>query len=210
MARVLGLGLVVMLAACPGGDDDVDLDAAPGASGLRVTWSTNPAIPAAISADARVDAVKLKLSSVRAIGDAAPGDGRTSTGGLELSWTDKDRPAAVRFADAPAGLYSRLELGSGGDDEEYTIRGQARVGGTWYPFRIEDRTPLSVGIPLDVVLAPGDEVEVPVVLDVAAVIGAVEWDDLELDGGELHVDEDDGEIVPIRAALARAFRLGAP
>lgn len=205
MLRVACVSTLVMLAACPAGDDAVDPDAAP-PRGLRVAWTTSPPVPGAVSADLSVSLVQLELSSMRAVGDAAPGDGRTTASDVELRWDQESVADAVLFPDAPAGLYARLELGSGGDDEHYELRGQVTVGGEDFDFRIIDEAPLSISVDVDVAVTANAVAEIGVVFDAGAVLAAVPFEQVEPDDNELRIEAGDPEIAAIRASLASAFR----
>ena len=66
---------------------------------------------------ARLEEVRLDLENVRAVGDAAPGDSRTSrVDSLRLEWWGGDddgrrpqnEPVVVTFDQAPPGLYSNV------------------------------------------------------------------------------------------------------
>src|SRR6266540_1978898 len=72
----------------PGAHDGGVPDAVPGASGLVLHWVADPQPPAAGTADGlapsvTIKEVELNLFVVRAIGDSAPGDARTSVAELE-------------------------------------------------------------------------------------------------------------------------------
>ncbi len=205
MVRVVCIATLAMLAACPGDDDAPGPDAA-GDQGLVIRWSTTPAVPGTAPA-ATVSVLELELSSVRALGDAAPGDARTSAADIALAWSDGRTTAPLAFPAAPTGLYASIELGTGGDDEDLHVEGTVVVSGTTYTYRVDDETPLSVTLPVDAVVEPGARTEIGVELDLAAVLAAVPFDQIEPDGGELRIEAGDPEMAAVRAALASAFRI---
>ncbi len=213
-SRIVGIALVV-LAGCPiGGDDQVDPDASgdgnAGTSGLTVTWAVAPAVPGPVSADVSVRELRLEASSLRVIGDSAPpGDARTSRTSLDLRWRSEQAPAAVELAAAPAGLYSRLEIGVGGSDEHLTIKGDARVGGTVYPFEIEDERQHALTLSMALALAPGQHATIPVTVDVAVILAAVPFDQLSTDNGTLVFDDDDPRLDALWSAIDRAVTVPA-
>ena len=206
MLRVACIAALAMLAACPGGDDDGPGPDAAGDQGLLITWSTTPAIPGDAGGPT-VSVVEVELSSLRALGDAAPGDARTTATDLELDWRAGISAPPLAFPAAPAGLYASLELGSGGDDEHVKLEGTVVVRSETYTYRIEDETPLSLSLPVDAMVEPGARTEIPVVLDVAAVLAAVPFDQLEPDGTELRLESGDPEMAAVRAALTTAFHV---
>lgn len=206
MLRVACIAALAMLAACPGGDDDGPGPDAAGAQGLQINWSTTPTVPGSAGA-AQIVSVELDLSSLRALGDAAPGDARTTATSVELDWSAGTVPAPIAFPAAPAGLYASLELGSGGEDEHLRLDGTVEVRSETYTYRIEDEAPLSVSLAVDAMVVPGARTEIGVVLDVAAVLAAVPFDQLEPDGDELRLEAGDPEMAAVRAALASAFHI---
>jgi len=203
------------LAGCPGeapGDDQPPPDGGEvpdgGAGGLVFTWHTTPAIPSTGADGIRIDEVQLQLRDVRAIGDAAPGDGRTSRASLTLEWDGSHAPDPLRFDQAPPGLYSTLALRVEGG---YEIRGGVLRDGTWTPCKIEDDAAGPVSVPLDALsLEVGHTVTLPIQIDLAAVMNAVRWADVPVDDDELVVDEDSPQIAAVRQRLQHVFTAGAP
>ena len=61
--------------------------------------------------------MELKASSLRIIGDsAAPGDPRTTSATVELHWVQNIVPPNAELGSEPSGLYSPLEIGTGGSE----------------------------------------------------------------------------------------------
>ena len=195
--------LAAPLAACPAGDDVPEPDAHT-AAGLEVTWQTAAAVPGPADATHRVEELALRVSSVSAIGDAAPGDPRTSAGPITLAWGD-DAPQPLVFDQAPAGRYSRLELGLGGADEAFELHGEVLLDAAWTSFEIEDEAPIAITVPTAATVAPGARATIVVMLDLAAVLAAIDFGALPREGATLVLHREDPQIAAVRTALAAAF-----
>lgn len=214
MSRLAAVGFLVALAGCPvGSADDQETDAGgtvdtpSGTSGLTITWDCTPDVPGPVSSDVQVDEIRLQASSFRIIGDSAPpGDERTTRAPIDLRWRSSEYPGDVEL-NAPAGLYSRIEIGTGGSDEHLTIRGEARVSGEWRDFEIEDERSYSIVKNIVLTLAPGQHKNVPVTADVAVILAAIPFDELEVDDGVLKFPENDPRIDAVWAALDASVTL---
>ena len=161
-------------------------DAALSTGGLSLTFRSTPALPGEVEvADGhdgddddddkplplRIDSASLALGNVRAIGDSAPGDERTTAPTLSVSWPN---PALspVQFERAPPGLYARVL----GTVTSLHIEGGVQSGGVWRPFVIDDRPVRSFAAEMDAVeLEPAGSavLEVEVRLDSAGLCGAM-------------------------------------
>ena len=100
----------LLVAAC--GDDTSmpGIDAGTG-SGLVVAWSTRPATwPIDLGNGLTLEVATFALDRLRVVGDAAPGDPRTTASATELRWDDVTKPPEVSFPNAPGGVYSQLSL----------------------------------------------------------------------------------------------------
>jgi hypothetical protein len=218
--RIAGLAFALAVsAACsddapPGadaGDDDgggtIDAgDGGGGTAGLRFEWRPDPVPPGEVEDDLTIDEVHLHLRDLRAVGDAAPGDARTSRAALDLDWEEGAAPPALRFDTAPPGLYSQFEFrldGGDGEDEAYSIEGMVYLEDAWVPYEIEDGLPLSVSIPLDVDLAVGEVEVVDIRIRLDAAIEGVDWANATLDDGTLVLDEE--QLAEVRDILAAGF-----
>jgi hypothetical protein len=228
MARALGLvpvstvacAFAALAGACGAGDSgggpdaaidqDGDLlppDAAAAASGLGFEFHSDPELPGEIEGSgtkALLVSTTIDLVSVRAIGDSAPGDERTTRDELELEW-EKTSTLALWFADAPPGIYSSLLASV----TAFTLVGTVEVRGDVYPFLIEDEppSPLSVSVALmGVRLDAGADELVTIDVDLDDVVKEVDWPSLEPGpGGVLLVDDDYDEIDKVRTEMADAF-----
>lgn len=206
------LGLLV-LAGCPvGSADDQETDAAgagdgsSGSSGLTVTWDSTPAVPGPLTSDLRIDEIRLQASSLRLIGDsAAPGDPRTTRTPLDLRWNGNNAAGDIELGAAPPGLYSRIEIGTGGSDEHLVIKGEVRQQGNWRDFEIEDERSHAIVKNIVLALAPGEHKTIPVTVDVAVILAAVPFGDLESDDGVLELPDNHPAFDAIWAALDVSF-----
>jgi hypothetical protein len=217
VGRALAFATLLLVAGCPADDDmpsdpdggggELDAPAIPG-NGLTIQWSTSPTVPGDVTTQVDVTKLVVEYSSLRVIGDAAPsGDPRTSRGKLKLEWEGAEAPAAVELGGAPAGMYSRLDLGVGGENERFELRGTAMVRGARLPFRLRDsgNHPRNLAIAVEVESGRGQRLRVGI--DVAAVVAAVPFDELESDDEELTLDEGDPQYAAIWAALGPALRI---
>lgn len=210
------LALTAMLmAGCPGNpggdDDDGGTDGSISGRGLTFVWHANPALPIDLGGGLTITSVKLRLRNVRAIGDAAPGDARTTRSALELEWSGPEDPSPLRFGEAPPGIYQQLEaqLDDAGGGHSYEIRGRVMVGTESREYQIEDDAVVSLIMPfgpLDLLSAHEARVHVDVV--VSAAVQAVDFTRVtELEEGRLVLDEDDPQLGAVRNALKVALRL---
>jgi len=203
----------------PGPPSDVDGGAAidaghdgsiVGNAGLVFEWAARPKPVGNAGDRLTIEEIRLPLRHVRAIGDAAPGDSRTSVPSLELRWRDGDSPNPLVFGMAPPGLYSRFEfrVQDDGDSSGYEMRGEVMLGegSEAIEFRIKDTQALPVSLPLTgLELEVGAMETVEVTVDVMAVLATVDWANAQIDDDKIELDEKSPEIVAIRAALASSF-----
>ena len=196
-------------------------DAPVGSAGLVLEFRGVPALPASLGGDydPELEEVRLDLEDVRAVGDAAPGDERTSRDELRLEWQGGDSggeggggegandPVVVTFEQAPPGLYSNVFA----DLVAYQLEGSVVVegdGGGDRDFEIEDSpsTGIAISIPLGgVTLEAGETRRVIIEVSCAAAVVDTPWDQVEEDEGELVVDGGSPEIDAVRGAMAGAF-----
>lgn len=209
MSRVMVL-VGVLLAGCPAGGDDSDVDGGVDSTGLTLTWATVPPVPGPVATGRTVQELHIAYSSVQLVGDAAPGDERTTRGRTELEWSAGNTPAPTEFPEAPPGLYARLELGVGGSAETIEIDGEVDLGGVWTRFEIEDEAPNAVSLPLAVDVRPGEVTTLPLEIDVAAVLAVVPFAELPVHDDHLELGRDDPRMAAVRAALAAAIRVAGP
>jgi hypothetical protein len=200
------------LPGCPGapdGPDDAGADAAVPSSGLIITWVAAPSLPGEAAEHLDIAAATFQLRNVRALGDAAPGDARTSRSALELSWADGRGPGPLVFGAAPPGLYSHLELelGGGNADEAYWLRGEREEDDEEgedeeLRWEIRDQGTLAVTVPLDVTVAVGEVEHVVIGIDVGDLVRRVDWSQVAVQNGVQLVDDTSAQIDALRARVA--------
>src|SRR5438094_9495192 len=95
-----------LVSACHG-DDTATPDGDTADAGLTVRWSSRPETwPAQVDTGLTLTSARFACDSLRVIGDAGPGDVRTTSKDFEVFWDDSNAPDSIKFADAPPGLYS--------------------------------------------------------------------------------------------------------
>lgn len=217
--RCLGaLAASLLLVACPGPGDDpvVDGGADDGdtaGEGLTITFALDTAFPITTADNTIIDRIDMRAASVRAIGDAAPGDGRTTRFDYRLRWDGSDRPEPIRFEEAPVGLYSSvdLDLAAEGDASSIEIAGECTRNGSRVDFEIESEAALSIAITTNEMLAPGGSAAIEIAVAIEAAVAAIDWDAESLDGeGDVTIDDDSAAMTQILAALRTSFSAGAP
>jgi hypothetical protein len=211
-ARIL-LAATLLLGACPAGEDTPDAgggnpDGNPGTAALSFELSTSPDVPATVGA-VQVDELRVWLRDVRAIGDSAPGDERTSVAELELDWRSGRPLTTVRFPSAPPGVYARLDarLGQPGDDEKaWELRGRVTRTDGVFELELEGESSLSLSVSLDALVlgATARTARVTLALD---FLEDVDWQSLPVDGDRIRLDEDGPTAQALSAAIAAGFAL---
>jgi hypothetical protein len=218
-ARLFAVGVLVALVATgclsapPGleGDGGTDDDASaidagiPGHSALVFQWT---ALQTTVNEHLTIKDIRLPLRDIRAIGDAAPGDDRTYIASLELRWHDGEGPTALSFPEAPPGLYSRFEFRvQSADSSGWELQGEVTLANHMtVKFDIHDKFMLPISLSLSgVSLDVGTVQTIEVQANVAAVLGAIDWDELDVENGKIEIDENNPEMLLIRPALSLAF-----
>jgi hypothetical protein len=192
-------------------------DAAVGSAGLVLELRGVPALSAELDGDFSpvLKEVRIDLENVRAVGDAAPGDERTTRDELQLEWkgeTDDDggeeadnEPVVITFDQAPPGLYSNVFA----EVKSYRLRGEVEpVEETEREFEITDEpsTELAISIPLGgVTLEAGETRRVVIEVSCADAVLDVPWDQVPEDEGKLLVDSESAFIGAVHDAMQAAF-----
>jgi hypothetical protein len=207
----------VLLACGPPGDgdgDDAGVDAPGGdagtsSGGLVFEFVAQPPLDG-LGGGVTVDEAHISLRDVRAIGDSAPGDSRTSIGELDLEWGDARGPGPLAFPLAPPGIYSTFEARLGRPstgEERFDLRGTVLVEGETRRFRIEnEEISEQLSVALDG-LALGDERRTATVAVSFAFLAALPWDQMELDDGEYQIEGDSPHMPAVVAGMRGAFSL---
>ncbi len=215
-----------------GGGDASDASDAAVDSGLALTFGSVPILPGNIPGDfpAELREARIELEDLRAVGDAAVGDERTTEPFVLLRWgeeedeeekegeealgpgeDDGDDEGDVRvfFDSAPPGMYSHVLA----DAVRYRMRGSVTVGGTTYPFEIEDTPPsaLSISVALgEFELEASTTGTISVKAALSAAIAEPRWDEIEPSGGgELRIDGNSEQIGTVREKLRVGFQFDA-
>jgi len=223
MLRAIAVGLVAAALGCsssaPGGIDaggadapplgpdggSVDIDAPPAGVGLELDFVASPALPA-VASGVTIDEVRVWLRDVRVLGDAAPGDSRTSLAQLELDFESGRNPAPVLFPQAPPGNYSQLagRLGRTDGSQSFEIQGSVMIAGQPHELEIRDRNIADVSVALDVRVET-QAVAVTVALDLA-FLGGIDWSSAPQDNnGRIELDSGGPIVDAVRAGLAAGF-----
>jgi len=174
--------------------------------GLTVRFiATESPLPLAPADDRNLTEVRLQAASVRAIGDAAPGDAQTTRTDYEMDWHESDAPAAITFNSAPVGLYSSVEVrleGSGDDDDGFRIEGETLREAQWQPYRIVGNSPLTITIPTSTPLEVGSTATIRIDVDLASMISGINFSEWPFESGAIQVD---GDTAAIQGAVREAF-----
>jgi len=162
------------------------------------------------TADVEITKVTIGATTIRAIGDAAPGDVRTTRDKYQFEWRDNLSPIPLIFTSAPPGLYSRVDFqvnDSAVSADAINIIGHARRGGMLLPFEIDNNNseiPIDVGI--NTVLAPREVAMTTIELDVADLVDDIDWTTVTVTGdGRLYITDGDPAMTNIVSNLATAF-----
>lgn len=199
--------LPLVLAACPADDDPPEIDGGV-TSGLSVEWLADPStIAGPIDDDLSLTTATLHLRNVRVIGDAGTGDPRTLAPVVDLAWATGTAPAALVFADAPTGLYSRLSftIDRGSEAWAYELTGTAVISGTPVPFVLRDRDPLDVTTTYAVTLPPGAGARIPVRVELGDIVRALDLEDAPVIDGQRVIQTGDAQAAAMREEVVKAF-----
>ena len=211
-----GIVLLVGLAGCPGaappGDDMPD--GGPTAASLHVTWTPVPAVlPGDITPELSVDRATFGVASLRVVGDAGPGDPRTFLDDLKLEWDSGDKPDLLTFANAPPGLYSRVEwlLDTKNllreDDPIYVfeIVGDVEINSNTEHYKIRETAQLPISFAVNANLVPPNDANIDITVDVAHIVEAVDFEALPEVSGDLFLGPGDPQMPAIRTKVVEAF-----
>lgn len=202
--------LLVLLAGCPGpeGDDMPTPDTPDGGSTvLHLAWAADPVVPGPVGSGVVVERARFVLENLRVVGDAGPGDPRTSLTDLTLEWRETEAPDLVDFPEAPSGIYSRV-LFDIDDGEAVEIRGTAEIEGTPVPFTVTDLGELAVSIEINLDLPPGEERTQTIDVDLGRVLDAIDFQALPIIENRRVLREGDPQLEEARTKLRESFTDG--
>jgi hypothetical protein len=211
MQGLIRCALVAALASACHSDDTTTPDSDIGGdAGLTVRWSSRPLEwPADLGSTIVLDDARFELDSLRVIGDAGPGDPRTTKDAFEVRWrTAEDPPEDIKFDSAPTGLYSQIALQIDGNvvEDSYELRGTVIVNNNLEDFVIEDANPLPINLSIDKSLSAGSTATIDIEIDFAHALSAVDFTTLNKSDGKLQLDESDAGIVELRKKLVESFK----
>lgn len=195
--------------ACHSDDTDAP-DAGDGDdSGLVVRWASTPTTwPADLGSGVTIDRARFKIDSLRVVGDAGPGDPRTTATSFEIRWDSETHPSDLVFEQAPPGVYSLVALSIDAHlvDAAFEIRGHVFVENTEWEYRIEDDAPLGFSVGIDARLAPGGRADVRIRIDFAHALDAVDFRNLPTVDGHLELNSYDSQMPTFRRTLIESFQ----
>jgi hypothetical protein len=206
---VLATVLLGAVAGCHAGAAGAP-DSGPGITqGLAIAWSSEPAtIPGAVRDDLTVSSVVFRMANVRVIGDAGPGDPRTTAENFAVEWKQGTTPDLLAFMDAPSGLYSRVNVLADGQvtNYSYEIYGTVRVSGNVQNYRVRDSSPLNVSVETQTNLEPGMSATTAIRIDLDEPLINVRFDDLSTaSDGTLELTNGDDQLDGFRQRLTAGF-----
>lgn len=209
---VLAGSLMACHTGSPGGPDGAmpDGDGSGGTSGLHVAFISDPApIPGLLDTGFTLETVVFKFDNLKVIGDAGPGDPRTTATNFVVKWDDQTTPPPIDFATAPTGLYSKVSFQIDGHliDESYIVKGHVTVSGTSYPFEVEDRSSLSLSLDCNRMLEAGGTDTIKVKFAFKDALESVDWSDVHNHEGTLDLDDTDPQIVTFHTKLSNAISI---
>src|SRR5262249_20981845 len=221
MLRAIAVGLVAAALGCsssaPGdvdggvadGPSGIDSGAGdidgPAGVGLEIDFVAAPPLPN-VASGVSVDECRVWLRDLRVIGDAAPGDSRTSLAQLELDFEPGRNPPGVLFPQAPPGHYSQLaaRLGRSDGSNSFQIRATVTGGGQTYELEIRDDTPADISVALSV-RVENQAVAVPSALALS-LLGSIAWSTAPHDdNNRIELDGTSPITATVRAALVAGF-----
>ena len=213
--RVPLLGvLLVGCSSTPGNTDATTPDTPSGQPGLNVAWHARPSsIPGQVTDKIMISSATFQAQLLRVVGDAGPGDFRTTVAQPNLAWSSGMTPPTITFSSAPTGLYSEVLLEIDGllINNSFEIRGQIHrdSDNKDWQFFIHDRTDnVSISIQnINTTLNPGAMVTIPIRVDFEHALTSINYDQLQVDNNTLDLDDSDSQMDNFRHALEESFSL---
>jgi hypothetical protein len=206
--------LAGMLLGCDtGATVTPDTPDVPGDSGLLVEWSSAPATWPSTTDGVTLERARFWLKSLRVVGDAGPGDPRTTASGLEMgfAWSEAaQRPSSIPFDEAPPGRYSQVALAfdaSSGGRDAYELRGSVVVEGDTYDFRIEDENQLGFNVAIDEMLDPGEQATIRIRINFTHALDSIDWANVDTSDGRKELENGHSQMSTFRAKLIESFEI---
>lgn len=204
-----------MLVGCHSDDTSTPDAMTAGPTGLVVHWSTSPELPSTIVDGVSIERARFALGSLRVVGDAGPGDPRTTASAVEMcfAWSDVCASSEdITFEDAPPGLYSQVAINLDGIftlTKAYEIRGHVVVNSQEWEYRIEDAVPLPFNVGIDEMVSPGETATIDLRINFMHALDGIDWENLEIDGDRLELETGDSQMTSFRSKLVESFEIAA-
>lgn len=173
-------------------------------------WSSEPITwPGDLGDGVIIEHASFAFDSLRVIGDAGPGDPRTTANGFIVRWDGDTQPSDIMFAEAPTGVYSQLSLSIDGQlsGNSLELRGRVFIDSEEWEFRVEDDDSLDVTIPISYTLAPPASAVVELHVDFAHALGGIDFEALEVHNGRLELEDGDDQMDAFRDRLIDSFQI---
>jgi len=202
--------VIAGLAAACGDDASMPASDAPVGGGLVVAWTLTPvALPDTVGRGVTRERAPFGCHPLRVVGDAAPGDPRTTSGELTLAWAASGIPRDLEFRDAPGGLYSQVSLLVDGHvaGPSIELHGTLLVGAETRPFRITDDSPFSITLDMDAILTPPRSARLTLDFDFAHTLEALDVASFDASTGTYVLATGDPGMPAFRAALASSIHV---
>jgi len=176
-----------------------------------VTWAPDPILPGPIDGSKlTVSSAQFMIHRFQVIGDAGPGDPRTTRSAFWLQWDATHAAEPIVFDAAPPGLYSLISLDLGNDDEmAYEISGTVEVNGANKPFHVADDEGLRISLPCAANHKETEDTTLEIRLGLDAPLKAVDFSMVPNVAGTLELDSESPQIALFRLELVQAFELGS-
>ena len=210
------MAFALMHAACSGGapaPDALMADASLG--GLVIEVVAKGGVPQMPDSKVEINYVLVSVKTLRAIGDAAPGDMRTTRtdaapNNIDLDFHDGFVPIPQLFPEAPPGVYSSVQLQISDSrlaSAAIDVIGRASRGGNLIPFEVKSAlSEVPINIAVNTVLMPRVIGTTTIEVDVARLVKDIDWDSVPLTTeGRLFVGDGDPEMASVVSNVAAAF-----
>lgn len=187
-----------------------DGDGGAGTAGLHVAFTSDPTpIPGQLENGFTLELAVFKFDNLKVIGDAGPGDPRTTANAFEAKWDSQSSPAPIDFVNAPTGLYSKVSFQIDGHliNDSYVMKGHVTVGGTSYSYEVEDRNALSLSLDCSRQLAAGGTGTITLKFAFHDALQGVDWTNVPNDGGQFELGTSDPQMPAFRDRLTNGISI---
>jgi len=176
---------------------------------MHVTFATEPTIPGNVENWLTLESATFAFDNLRVIGDAGPGDPRTTANLFTLHWDASSAPEPIDFPDAPSGLYSKVSFQVDGHvlTDSYHLKGQVNLNGTWMKYDVEDSLSLSLSLDINRTLDPGGSQTIGLLVKFHDALTSIDFSTLPFDDGALQLETGDPQMTPFRDKLTLGFTI---